>query len=155
VYHLSLLVHIVGVVALVGNIVTAAYWKLRADRTGELRVIAHAADLVSGADRVFTIPGIVLIVVGGTGMVLLGPWRLLQTHWLLAAIALFILTGLLYSIVLVPVQRALIVESHRSLNEGALNQAYLAASRRWAIWGGVVTLMIALIIVLMVFKPDL
>jgi uncharacterized membrane protein len=153
VYRLFLLTHICGVVVFVGNIVTAAYWKLRADRSGELRVIAHTADLVSGADRIFTIPGIVLIVVGGVGMVLVGPWPLLRTHWLLAGITLFAIMAVLYMAMLVPVQRTLIVESHRSLSQGALSQAYLMASRRWTVWGTLLIVIPVAIVVLMVFKP--
>ncbi len=61
--------HLFGVVLFVGNIITAALWKTRADRSGDLATIAYAQRTVALADWVFTLPGILLVVIGGYGMV--------------------------------------------------------------------------------------
>ena len=57
--------HILGVVLFVGNIITAALWKTRADRSGDLATVAYAQRTVALADWAFTLPGVLLVIVGG------------------------------------------------------------------------------------------
>jgi uncharacterized membrane protein len=71
-YFAFKLVHIVGVVLFLGNIIVTGVWKALADRTGEPRVIAYAQRLVTVTDWVFTLGGIVLILIGAYGMVAVG-----------------------------------------------------------------------------------
>ena len=51
--HLWLLLHLAGVVLFVGNIVTAAFWKIRADLHKNPVVIHSAVKNVMLADFVF------------------------------------------------------------------------------------------------------
>src|SRR3989304_3474202 len=64
------LLHLLGVIVFVGNIVTAALWKARADASGDLHAIAYAQRGVMFADYVFTAPGAALILVTGLWLVL-------------------------------------------------------------------------------------
>ena len=59
--------HIIGVVVLLGNVTITAFWKVLADRTSDARLIAHAQHGVTVADWIFTLAGIVLVLVGGYG----------------------------------------------------------------------------------------
>ena len=68
-WHASLkFLHILGVILLVGNVTITAFWKVLADRSDEPITVEHAQHLVTLTDWIFTIGGIVLILVGGYGM---------------------------------------------------------------------------------------
>src|SRR4029450_6781241 len=57
-------IHLLGVVLFLGNIIVTAVWKALADQTREPRTIAYAQRLVAVTDWIFTLGGIVLILVG-------------------------------------------------------------------------------------------
>jgi uncharacterized membrane protein len=65
-YALFKSVHIIGVVILLGNVTITAFWKMLADRTGSARIIAHAQHGVTVADWIFTLAGIILILLVAT-----------------------------------------------------------------------------------------
>ncbi len=100
--------HVFGAVLFLGNIITAALWKTRADRTGDLATIAFAQRTVATADWMFTLPGVVLILAAGNIMAFMRPWPLRGIPWLEWGQALFFLTALIWLIVLVPTQRRLV-----------------------------------------------
>jgi len=60
-----ILVHVVGVVLFIGNIVVTAVWKLLADRTRTPAVVAYAQRLVTVTDVAFTATGAALIAISG------------------------------------------------------------------------------------------
>src|ERR1700730_1155287 len=113
-------VHLFGVVLFVGNIITAALWKARADRSGDLATVAFAQRTVALADWVFTLPGSLLVVIGGYGMAAKRPWPLHGLPWLEWGQSLFWLTGLIWIFVLVPTQRGLVAASEAGRKAGAL-----------------------------------
>jgi len=76
-------IHLLGVVMFLGNIIVTALWKTLADRTREPRVIAYAQHLVTVTDWVFTAGGVLLLVIGAYGMVATGGLDPFGTPWLL------------------------------------------------------------------------
>src|SRR3989304_6672889 len=82
------LLHLLGVIVFVGNIVTAALWKARADASGDLHAIAYAQRGVMFADYVFTAPGAALILVTGLWLADLSDRSILQTGWRCGALLL-------------------------------------------------------------------
>jgi uncharacterized membrane protein len=98
-------VHVFGVVLFLGNIIVTAFWKTFADRTKDARVVAFAQRLVTLTDWVFTLGGIVLLVIGAYGMVFTGGLDLRQT-WLIWGQSLFAASGVIWVVVLLPVQTA-------------------------------------------------
>lgn len=65
-YFLLKTLHIVGVVAFLGNIVVTGWWKVMADRTRNPIIIAFAQRPATLTDYVFTLAGVLLIL--GTGI---------------------------------------------------------------------------------------
>ena len=57
--------HVLGVVLFLGNLIVTAVWKVLADRTRQVDVIAYAQRLVAVTDIAFTAPGAILIAVSG------------------------------------------------------------------------------------------
>ena len=74
--------HIVSVVLFLGNIITGVFWKVHADLTGDLRARAQALDGIIKSDRVFTVPGVFLIIATGVGLALMAGFPLLSTFWI-------------------------------------------------------------------------
>lgn len=141
--------HVLGAVLFVGNIITAAFWKLMAEREGNPQVIASAAKRVMAADYWFTIPGIVLLLSSGHVLMAQGGYSLLSFSWISLAYGMFILSGVLWMVVLLPAQRAMI----RHSQNGQLGAEYNKASNTWNLWGTVATVLPLVTLYLMVVKP--
>jgi len=151
--HLYLLLHIVGVVLFLGNIVTAAFWKVRADLQGNPAVIHQTAKNVMLADWVFTLPGLVLIIVSGDLMAAEAGFSLPGMGWLTLSLILFAATGVIWLAILLPMQRAMIRHSAAALAAGTISEAYRRASRRWNMFGIAATVLPVVVLYLMVYKP--
>src|SRR5215471_7149934 len=140
-YDIVKFLHILGAVVFLGNMIVTAMWKVRADRTGDLATIAFANRVGAATDRVFTIPGAGLIALTGYAMAFRRPWPLHGLPWLEWGQGLFWLTVLLYLVVLIPVQRRMIAAAIAATGARALSSDYGALSSRWAMWGGIATLL--------------
>jgi len=151
---LSLLksLHLLGVVLFLGNIIVTAFWKIMADRTRDLAVIRFAVRATNWADLVFTFGGIVLLAVAGGKMVAL-EGGLMQAGWLHWAYGLFIVTGLLWVGILIPVQRAQARLLYPLPSEAQIPARYWRLSAIWAVAGSVATVLPLGIVYLMIAKP--
>ncbi len=145
--------HIVSVVLFLGNIITGVFWKVHADITGTLPARAQALDGVIRSDRVFTVPGVLLIIATGVALALLGNLPLLRTFWIVWSLVLFGISGAAFSIFVAPLQKRLLLNVRAGI-AGNWNQAeYHALSRSWTIWGTIATLAPLIAVFLMVMKP--
>ena len=149
-------VHIFAVVMFLGNITTGIFWKEHADRTKDPRIIAHTISGIIAADRWFTVPGVVLIVLAGISTAIVGHLPLLRTGWILWSLVLFTLSGIAFMGWLTPIQRRMV----KVMEAGAVSDApdwdaYRKLSRGWAFWGAVALLLPLAAMVLMVLKPPL
>src|SRR2546425_958619 len=97
--------HLVAVVMFLGNITTGIFWKEHADRSRDPRIIAHALAGIIRSDRLFTIPGVIAIVIGGFGAAMTGHLPILRTGWILWSIVLFSLSGAAFGARVAPLQR--------------------------------------------------
>jgi len=147
------LLHLLGVIVFVGNIVTAALWKVRADASGDLHAMAYAQRGVMFADYVFTAPGAALILVTGLWMADLSDRNILQTGWLFTALILLIVALLIWLFELLPIQRRLIRVTEEAVRTGQLDPVFKTLTMRWTIFGIVATLLPLVNVYLMVFKP--
>ena len=148
-YLILKLIHITGVVLFLGNITIGVFWKSFADRTGNAAIMASTMDGIIAADRVFTIPGILLLLVGGIGMAIVGHIPMLSTGWLLWGIIAFVLSGLAFG----PLSRA---QRKISFAAHAGNfQEYDEFSKGWTFWGTIALAFPVIAFVLMILKPAL
>jgi len=145
--------HIVSVVVFLGNIITGIFWKLHADRTGDLRARAQALDGLIKADRIFTSPAAVLILLTGVTLAVSMHLPILGTMWILWALVLFGLAGAMFGIFVGPLQKKLLANVRAGLS-GSWNEAeYHALSAAWFRWGVAATVAPLAALFLMVFKP--
>ena len=153
-FRVILALHIAAAVIFLGNLITAAFWKVRADRSGSLETMAAAAKSVLLADYVFTGPGIVGMLVTGVLMVGMTGWERFQEPWLSASLVLLIVTGIIWLGVLIPLQLRMVRLSLDGAARGFMDPAYTRTSRLWSIFGGVATLLPVIILFLMVLRPS-
>jgi len=152
-YDVFKMLHVLGVVVLVGNVTVTAFWKVFADRTGNPRLIAHAQHMVTVTDWVFTLGGIVLIYGGGFGAALVAGLDPFEPGWLLWGQLLFAVSGVIWLGVLVPAQVRQARQARAFAAGGAIPEAYRRDGRRWLVWGIVATVPLVAAIWVMVAKP--
>jgi uncharacterized membrane protein len=147
--------HVFGAIIFVGNIIVSASWMAQAKRSQSAEVLHFAARAVMRADWLFTLPGILLILV--TGLLTIGPWGGFgKASWAELALALLVLAGLIWLVVLVRLQKRMIVMTRETIESaGALGESFHTTLRRWMVWGGVATLLPLVSLYLMVYKPKL
>ena len=146
------LIHLLGIVLLIGNVTVTSIWKVFAERSGAPATVAFAQRLVTGTDWTLTLGGIVLTVVGGYGMLWVARWSPLAGAWLVWSQALFVLSGLIWLAVLLPIQIRQARMARAFEAESALPPAYRRLARLWLFWGVVATLPLLAAMWLMVAK---
>ena len=151
-YLLLKSLHLVGAVLFIGNIVVTAWWKAMADRTGDPKIIAFAQRQVTLTDWVFTLSGVVLLAIGGYGNAGLHNMPLTVT-WLAWGNALFILSGVIWIAVLIPVQTKLARIARTFADGGPIPDAYWRLEIVWGVFGVIATVLPLANIPIMVFKP--
>ena len=143
-------IHIIAAIILLGNIITAAFWKIRAEFSKDPSHINRAVRNVMFADYVFTLPGILLLLITGFALAMKSNYPLQELNWLTASLVLFIVTGMIWGFILVPLQRKMI----RYSNNDELQKAeYTRVSRTWDIIGTIAVMIPLVILYLMVTKP--
>ena len=150
-YEAAKFLHVTGVVMLMGNITVTAIWKFFADRDGRPEVLSFAQKLVTYTDWSMTFWGVVLIMGGGYFMAVSAGFPL-HEGWLLWSQIFFVLAGLIWLLVIVPIQikQARLAKAFPPDDVG---DEYRALSRRWLAWGLVSTAPLVAATWLMVAKP--
>ncbi len=146
------LIHVLAVALFLGNITTGVFWKANADRTRDPRIIGNMLEGIIRADRLFTMPPILFILIGGIGAAIAGNYPILGTGWIFWSIVLFTVSGIAFMAQVGPLQRkmlALVRQSGETLDWAA----YRSLSHGWEIWGAVALVAPAIAVVLMVMKP--
>lgn len=148
-YLIFKLIHLAGVVVFLGNITVGVFWKRYADSTDSAQYMAYTMDAIIRADRVFTIPGLLVVLVFGIAAAQVGGIPILSTGWILWALIAFILSGAAFS-PLSRIQRQLSAAAH------ANNMAeYERLSKGWDFWGLLALALPFVAFVLMILKPVL
>ena len=149
------LLHVAAVVVFLGNITTGLFWHAHAARTRDPRLLAHAVDGIIRSDRLFTIPGVVVIIVSGMVAAVIGGLPILRTPWILWSLVLFGVSGLVFVLRVAPLQVQLRALAQAGAEHGALDWGrYQRLARTWEMWGAVALLTPLAALVLMVLKPS-
>lgn len=149
------LLHVLAVVVFLGNIIVGPFWKAFADRTRDPRIMAHTLAGIIRADRLFTIPAIIVLIIGGFGAAGIGHLSILGTGWILWGLGLFILSGICFG----PISRAqreALALAQAGSQSGQLDWAsYERISARWNLFGTIATIAPIFAVAIMVLKPAL
>lgn len=151
-YDLLRLLHVVGVILLVGNVTVTSIWKLYADGTRDPVVIAFAQRLVTITDWFFTFWGILLLIIGGYGAAWMAGMDVLRDDWIVWSEIMFVAAGMIWLGVLVPVQIGQARLAAQFRLTGQIPEAYWRLSRIWIIAGSVATVPLIIALWLMLRK---
>lgn len=127
--------HVLMVAYFLGGGTLIAWFKLRADRSGDPKIVAWALREVVLADWVFTLPCSLMLLVSGLTFALVTGFPLLETPWIVAGLVDYTIAGILW----VPAVRLQL--RMRDLAVAAaeagepLPAEYHAATRTWMMLG--------------------
>ncbi len=151
------LLHVLGAVLFVGNLVVTAAWMTWAAQRKDANIIAFASTSVNRADEWFTSPGVLLLLINGLviSAAFTGDWLgFLRTPWILAGFILLFLTGGLYGAILRRYQVKMARLSSDAAQGGtAVPPEFFTVLRKWSIVGGLATILPLLALYFMVAKP--
>jgi uncharacterized membrane protein len=145
-------IHILGVVIFLGNITITGVWKYCADKTGRPEVIAFGQRLVTLTDWVFTLGGSILISAGGFGMARVAGLSITDTAWIRHGLTLFLASGVIWVLILIPIQIAQARMARGFENGGEIPARYWRLNRQWFIWGVIATVLPFMNLYVMVHK---
>jgi len=153
-YFLLKWLHVIGATLLLGTGAGIAFFMLMAHRTGDVRVIAGVARIVVLADYVFTATAVVAQPVTGVLLAGLVGYRLTE-GWILASIALYLLTGAFW-LPVVWMQSRMRDLAVAAANSGeALPDEYRRLFRRWFAFGFPAFTAVLAIFWLMIARPEI
>jgi len=153
--NLWLFIHLAGVVLLLGNSFTSAFWKIRSDAAGDPKQAYRTAKNIMIADYIFTLPSIAMILISGHVLAARGGHSVLEWNWLGLSYGLFALSGVIWMAALLPAQMRMIRQGKISCERHTITPAYRQASRIWNVFGVAATLTPLAAMVLMIWKPNL
>jgi len=154
-YLLFKLLHVASVIAFLGNITTGLFWHAHAARTRDPKLLAFTMDGIIRSDRLFTVPGVIGIIVSGFAAAIHGNFPILHTPWIFWTLVLFSISGLIFTMRVVPLQRQMRALAESGAQSGAFEYArYQALALRWEIWGAAALLTPVGGLALMVLKPN-
>jgi uncharacterized membrane protein len=152
-YDVMKLLHLLGVVLLLGNVTVTSIWKLYADATGDVKVVAFAQRLVTITDWFFTFWGILLLVAGGYGAAWIAGMDVIRDGWILWSELLFLLAGLIWLLMLVPIQIKQARMARMFAAATTIPSSYRRLSRLWILGGLAATVPLVCAMWIMVAKP--
>jgi uncharacterized membrane protein len=143
--------HIFGGVLLLGNIIVTGMWMFSAHKTGNETIIKFGARITHWADVWFTAPGTILLLINGLAMA--NTWGgIMNSHWIIAALVLFSLSGIIWIGFLIPAQNWFV---KISWEKSTLPPEFYTKLNQWYFWGSVATILPVISMFLMVMKPTL
>lgn len=145
-------IHLLGVVLFLGNIIVTGWWKLMADRTKNPQIIAFAQRQVTVTDFIFTTGGALMLLVAGLANV--GLYQMdYSAKWLSQGMLMFTLSGIIWVLVLIPAQIKQAKMAKEFVVTGVIPRRYWELNNRWIFFGVIATLLPLVNLYWMVFKP--
>lgn len=153
-YLLLKLLHILGGIIFVGNIIVTTFWKIMADRTREPTIAAFGQRLVNLTDFAFTSIGAFALLITGLMMSSSFSEDMWSVPWVAWGMGLFLGSGLLWALVLFPVQVKQAWLARSFTEDGEIPDQYWRLGRIWIFFAVLATLLPLANVYFMVFKPS-
>jgi uncharacterized membrane protein len=152
-YQLLKMLHILGSIIFIGNIVVTALWKAMADLTKNPKIVAFGQRLVTLTDFVFTGFGSTLVLVTGLLMAYQYFGDFLKIRWIAWGLGLFMLSGIIWATALIPVQIKQAQLARKFAEDNQIPPEYWRMGRIWMILGIIAIVLPLINLYFMVFKP--
>jgi len=151
-YQLLKAIHLLGVTIFLGNIIVTAVWKVLADQTKSPAIVAYAQRLVTITDFIFTGLGAALIIISGR-MMSATFGEIADVLWLSWGWWLFIASGLIWLLILIPIQIKQAKLAKVFSTQETIPENYWVLSNYWAVFGMIATTLPFANLYFMVFQP--
>lgn len=145
-------IHLLGVVLFLGNIIVTGWWKVMADRTKNPQIIAFAQRQVTLTDFIFTAGGATILLVSGIANVGLHQMDY-SAKWLTQGFLMFVLSGIIWAVILIPTQIKQAKMAQAFTKTNTIPEAYWKLCTRWNIFGFIATVLPLVNLYWMTFKP--
>lgn len=153
VYPILVLIHVAAAILFLGNISIAPFWKSNAEKSNDRVKVLTAWEGIRRADKLFTMPGVTILLLFGVGAALHGGYNLITTGWIFWSIILYIISGAAFMAKVVPLQKKIIALVENE--SGFAWDKYNALSKQWSFWGSIATIAPWIAVILMVIKPNI
>ena len=146
------LIHILGAILFLGNLVISAVWRMQAEKNSERSIKLFSIKLIQRTDLIFTLPGIVLIAV--SGHMLAGKFGGIGAHgWIYHSYAMLTVSALIWLAGLIPIQKKQLRMTQDAEGFDSNLPPYKKLNRLWAILSGIATLLPLVALYLMIVRP--
>jgi uncharacterized membrane protein len=152
-YLLLKMLHILGGIIFVGNIMVTAFWKVMADHTRDPGIAAFAQRLVNLTDFAFTSLGAFILIVTGLMMTYSLGEDLWSVNWIAWGMGLFLASGFVWAFILFPVQVKQAWMARSFAEGGEIPQKYWRLGRIWIVFAALAILLPLSNLYFMVYKP--
>ncbi|MFC3197828.1 DUF2269 family protein [Parapedobacter deserti] len=147
------LAHMLASVVFLGNIITELAWMRNAIKRQDIGILSFTVAGIIKGDKYFTIPSVVLITSSGVASSVSGHFSTLGNGWILYSIVLFVASGIIFSLRLVPLQNKICaLAGNKSVFVKSdwveINKLY----RNWNFWGIVALITPLLAFIMMTLK---
>jgi uncharacterized membrane protein len=149
-YNILKLLHVVFVIAFLGNITVGLFWRHFAEKTKDPDKIAFAFRGIIKADKIFTMPGVIGITIFGFGAAA-GVYPIFSTGWIMWSIILFVISGIAFMWKVAPLQKK--IAAYAEDKQNFRWDEYEKLVQQWVVWGHLALFTPLLAAVLMVLKP--
>lgn len=149
-YLIFKVIHLSGIILFLGNIIITGWWKAMADRHGDPLVIAFAQRQVTLTDWVFTLGGVVLLIIGGQGMSSIASYG--NVSWISLGWVFFGASGAIWALILIPLQIKLAKITKEFQRGIDIPERYWRLSKQWYVWGVIATVLPLINLYVMIFK---
>ena len=147
------LIHLIAVMLFLGNIITGLFWMNVATKTKDIKIINFVMKGIIKSDRIFTIPGVIIITAGGFLTAIYGHLPILRTGWILWSIIMFSISGVAFMFKVTPLQQKIYKLTLTENNKNDFNWTnFRKLYSEWDIWGLIATLTPLAAFVMMILK---
>jgi uncharacterized membrane protein len=152
-YLLFKIIHLLAVVAFLGNITIGLFWMKWAYKANNVGYLQHTVKGIIAADKIFTLPGVLVITAGGIMAAIKGGYPLLGTGWIFWSIILFTLSGIMFMAKVGPLQTKMKNYLEESVGNNSYDKAqFTKYMKEWEWWGALSLLTPLLAFLLMILK---
>ena len=149
-YSFYKLLHVLGVILFLGNIIVGLFWMHIAVKTDDAKILGHTLKGIITADVFFTIPGVIIVAATGIMTAMVGHYPIMKTGWVVWPMTLFVVSGIVFLFFVAPLQKKMytLVSSSETFDQTEFRSMYLS----WKIWGSIALLLPMAAAVMMVLK---
>lgn len=154
-YTTWLFIHVLSVVIFLGNLAAGLFWKAHAERYRDHHILRSAFQGIHRSDLWITNISVAFVMLSGLMMAYLTDLSILYSGWMLAALSMLIVSGIVYGFKIIPLHERIIAHltSPDGFSESQWDE-YGQMKKTWMYWAIISTSTPFIAFYFMFFKPQ-